>query len=197
MPTNAEWWLDWAARIIVPVLFGGLAGGFIGAQLTTRRERWNLRRDLYFDLMKDLVEFNYRIRELHQVQSELGKLTQPGVATLTGVDLKLASLLIDLVQTRLVTVNEAWLRVTRALAVARILIPASVVHALDEIAGERVIAARDEGAEPLGPRIQKILDDASRDLEVAARTDLLGMSGWVPAESLHRHTHDEGGRSQR
>lgn len=48
--------LDAAMITATAVLFGAIVGALINAGLTTRRERWNLRRELFTRLLENLGE---------------------------------------------------------------------------------------------------------------------------------------------
>lgn len=156
-------WLDWSVKVVVPAL-AGLAGVAIGAQLTTRRERWNLRRQLYGDLIGELVELESRI---HDLENSLGPPPLSDVAS------------------RIEHMQSAVITTKRALAVAMIVISPGVAKVIDAEIGPGVSAASPgvKSSTEMLARFRVVLRTAVKDLQRDARADLLGGSGWVPAES--------------
>lgn len=161
-------WLE-VVKVTVPLLSGGVVGAWIGAHLTTRRERWNLRRQLYADFIGELVDLESRVRDLE---------TSFGPPPLPDVPLRCAAMLASID------------RVNRALAVAKIVIKPGIAKTLDDGIGPasaiELKQAPDLAAsmkEMLG-RLRSMLIAAVRDLQNDARRDLLGASGWTPPEAL-------------
>ena len=175
MPTEPEW-LEWTVKVIVPAItgvVGGIVGVAIGAQLTTRRERWNLRREIYCDLLK--ATFDLAIRHLD---------VRRAVEAISGARPDLIQQKLDEARAKFDAVQEAVLTYGRAKAVARLIVPAQISRLLDEAAAATTAAVEINDLKIAGEQLERVLPRILKELERAAREDLFGMSGWYPLEEI-------------
>ena len=107
------------------VVVAALAGAWINSYLSTRRERWNLRRDLYTRLLENLGEANEAIYGLmHTTQSTLPE--EELIPRITHLNEQAL---------------EAYKQIQRAASVAAILLGDEALQALHELRHE-VVKAR-------------------------------------------------------
>ena len=120
-------------KVALPVVavVAGLAGVAIGAQLTTRRERWNLQREIYFDLLKAVFDLEYRFRD---VRDEVERLANAGP--------EMRQRHLDQAQAKADLAQEAFFAYGRAKAVARLIIPSRITRLLDEAVPPFIRSAR-------------------------------------------------------
>ncbi len=162
------------------VVVAALAGAWINSYLSTRRERWNLRRDLYTRLLENLGEANEAIYGLMQgVKSDLPE------EELTKRFNRLNDQALD-----------AYKQIQRATSVAAILLSDEAVQALRDWRHEAIRAhqATDQlellvkERAAVGKAYRLVVDAAGRELGTRRR-----WGGWFRSKSKRLVSKDRAG----
>ena len=64
--------ISWSVLVLV-VILSGFAGVVLGAWLMTRTEQWNLKRDQYSRVLRNLADLRTLFGKLHKKETKIGK----------------------------------------------------------------------------------------------------------------------------
>jgi hypothetical protein len=153
MPEPSGEFLRWTISVIVPAA-SGLLGVGIGAWLTTRRERWAIRREAYAELLQALgtIDLSMRraLRVAHSRSGDVSKEEENEAAK---------------------AIFRAMEQLVRARAQAGLLVSEETLGVLDFVEAE-FRAADELGLEAQVRKTVEILGKAMRQLTRVARKDL-------------------------